>query len=254
MCSDDVCLRFICSAFLMTMLMADVLLAANPKRGLGANEDIKITVCEQSSLHSLIPCSPSFPSPLSKQVFLLLWMRLLPVEHSLLRVIIFRLLLIDHLTLGYPLLPSPSFLPGDLYSFSLTAHTRTLIQETPLFPFTYTNSANIPLLPNRILAATIPRLSGSTTGTPTPPTSSHSASTCQCSGRSQESLMSGAITPTPGSPPVLHTSWPSMSLRTRANPTSTPLQLPMPTSSTCSHLLERPSLAPPRSLTMATPG
>lgn len=29
----------------MAMLMSDVLLAANPKRGLGANDDIKITVC-----------------------------------------------------------------------------------------------------------------------------------------------------------------------------------------------------------------
>lgn len=133
MCSNDVCLRFICSAFLMAMLMADVLLAANPKRGLGANEDVKITVCEQSSLHSLIPYSPSFPSPPSKQVFLILWMRLLPVEHSLLRVIM--LLLIEHLTLGYTLLPSPSFLPGDLHSFSLNrSHAVPDSEDFPL-PF-----------------------------------------------------------------------------------------------------------------------
>jgi hypothetical protein len=102
----------------MAMLMADVLLAANPKRGLGANEDVKITVCEQLSLHSLMPCFPSFPSPPSKQALLILWMRLLPVEHSLLRAIIFGLLLIEYLlTLGYPPLPPPSFLLGDLYSF-----------------------------------------------------------------------------------------------------------------------------------------
>lgn len=33
----------------MTVLMADVLLAINlnPKRGLGANEDVKIKVCER---------------------------------------------------------------------------------------------------------------------------------------------------------------------------------------------------------------
>ncbi|ROV95236.1 hypothetical protein VMCG_08570 [Cytospora schulzeri] len=35
--------KIACAVFLMAILMADALLAANPKRGLGANEDVKIT-------------------------------------------------------------------------------------------------------------------------------------------------------------------------------------------------------------------
>lgn len=57
--------RVVFSAFLIAILMADVLLAANPKRGLGANDDIKITVCDRSFSHPLTPPSLSFDSPSS---------------------------------------------------------------------------------------------------------------------------------------------------------------------------------------------